>query len=76
MINAAIAAVTVVNAMEIDVNTSSFLGDDAAATNSTTSTGAVDGIWTGHDWQLNDIGVRNGLPYGVNEPLNQRISST
>ena len=43
-----------------------------AASNST-STGAADGIWTGHDWSNTEIGVTDGIPYGMNDAINQKI---
>ena len=54
--------------------TSVAFADDS--TNSTL-TGAADGPWTGHDWTFDtmQIGVKNGLPYGMDDATNRKITS-
>ena len=47
-----------------------FLGEDT-----TPSTAAADGIWTDKDWTNTtyNIGVKNGLPYGLTDEVSARI---
>ena len=56
----------------VDVN-EKMLGDDDTTT---PSTGAADGIWTGHDWSNGVIGVNNGVPYGVDDATKQKIAAS
>ena len=48
---------------------------ESDATNSTPSTGAADGIWTDHDWNNGEVGVTNGLPFGVSTDTARKIQS-
>ena len=58
-----------VHAVDVD----QVYGDTAS---NSTSTGAADGIWTGHDWSNTEIGVTNGVPYGINDEINQKIAAS
>ena len=59
--------------------TSTFLLSLALADDSTnaTLTGSADGIWTGHDWNstMFNIGVSNGIPYGMDDATQRKIES-
>ena len=48
---------------------------DSLPLSASTQPGAVDGIWTGNDWEntTENIGVKNGLPYGVTDSMNRKI---
>lgn len=39
---------------------------------------SADGIWTSHDWKNTDsgVGVNNGVPYGLNAKVTQRLNSS
>ena len=56
----------------MDVNMTATGDDDTT----TPSTGAADGIWTGHDWSNSEIGVSNGVPYGMTDAIKQKITAS
>ena len=37
----------------------------------------TDGVWSGHDWFDEDegVGIKNGVPYGLNPQSTRRITS-
>ena len=47
------------------------------ATNSAASSQSKDGMWSGHDWYDEDqgVGVKNGVPYGLDPEAERRIIS-
>ena len=55
------------------VDVSQVYGDSAS---NSTSTGAADGIWTNNDWSNTEIGVTNGVPYGITDEINQKIAAS
>ena len=57
----------------VALESAQFLGEDI-----TTSSAAADGIWTGKDWtnDIYEIGVKNGLPYGLIDEVSARIDQT
>lgn len=50
---------------------------NSAATGSQAGGHIKDGVWTGHDWYDEDqgVGVKNGVPYGLDPEAERRIES-